>query len=96
MGQIITTVAGYQTGIPIKLVAYSTNNIRSMYNAVRSSNVVEFECEICYIPGELSKLTQQNTGDRVMRIPRRLFIFVGPILISLFIVSTSCWQLFCI
>ena len=28
----ITTVAGYQKGIPIKLVAYSTNNIRSMHN----------------------------------------------------------------
>ena len=29
----MTTVAGYQKGIPIKLVAYSTNNIRPVHNA---------------------------------------------------------------
>jgi len=35
----ITTVAGYQKGIPIKLVAYSTNNIRSMHNAAIQQNI---------------------------------------------------------
>ena len=35
----ITTVAGYQKGIPIKQVAYSTNNIRSMHNAAYNKSI---------------------------------------------------------
>jgi len=47
MGQIITTVAGYQKGIPIKLVAYSTNNIRSMHNASKQQKHLNMRSNGC-------------------------------------------------